>query len=248
MECAFQLVTVVLAAFIVTGRGKAEVAYPVVSCSGRLADSLTWRRTPEDCASAFICLLGRTVTYSCPEGFVIGAGNPVCVPVGSEWDDCKFYSSLDIKITPTCKPGSTAPDMSNCAKFAECIELPDGNASMVTRECPYPLLYKADSGKCESFKDASCEKDQIIPKSPCDYDANQCTSAHCIPCHVQHPTCTGLPDGMNAWVGREWSPFYVVCDEERVTLQAECKTEKQTSVFHPTEKQCVLMDGKDVFG
>ena len=48
-----------------------------------------WMRDPSDCATVYLCLLGRSVVYTCPKGFVIGAGVTDCVKVGSELDDCK---------------------------------------------------------------------------------------------------------------------------------------------------------------
>jgi hypothetical protein len=81
-----------------------------------------------------------------------------------------------------------------------------------------------------------------------DYKALQCSSAQCIPCNIRFPTCTGLPDGLNPWVGREWTPDYVTCEEERVILQGQCKSEKEPQVFHPNEKTCVVYDVKKIIG
>ncbi|XP_052231419.1 uncharacterized protein LOC127844910 isoform X4 [Dreissena polymorpha] len=219
------------------------------ACSpGKAAGSaITWRRSSDDCSTAVMCLLGRRVTYTCPDGMVIGAGLTDCVPIGSKLDDCSTVDNG--KRTSPCKPGTTEPDVSNCAKYSECVQLPSGNATMETRECPYPLLFDKKSGKCEPFKDIVCTIGQTVPKSPCDYEANQCSGAsHCVPCSVRHASCSGLPDGLNAWAGREWSPYYVTCDEERVTLQMECKGDKITSVFHPVKRECVEFDNKIIIG
>ncbi|KAH3768636.1 hypothetical protein DPMN_169859 [Dreissena polymorpha] len=64
--------------------------------------------------------------------------------------------------------------------------------------------------------------------------------------YVTHPA----PDFQTAWAwaGREWSPYYVTCDEERVTLQMECKGDKITSVFHPVKRECVEFDNKIIIG
>ena len=83
---------------------------------------------------------------------------------------------------------------------------------------------------------------------PGEYDAFQCSSAHCIPCSIRFPSCSGLPDGLNSWSGREWSPYYVMCEEERVTFQGECVADKSAKVFHPEQKQCVILDEKMIIG
>ena len=36
-----------------------------------------------------------------------------------------------------------------------------------------------------------------------------------IPCQVSYPSCVGLPDGPNAYSGRERSPYYIICRDER---------------------------------
>lgn len=81
-----------------------------------------------------------------------------------------------------------------------------------------------------------------------DYDAFQCTSSHCVPCSLRFPSCSGLPDGKHSWAGREWSPYYVVCEEERVIFQGECEGEKSAQVFHPEQRECVEIDEKTVIG
>ena len=36
-----------------------------------------------------------------------------------------------------------------------------------------------------------------------------------VPCAYYYPDCRGLPDGNNLWFGRENSPFYSVCQDDR---------------------------------
>lgn len=55
-----------------------------------------------------------------------------------------------------------------------------------------------------------------------DYLAHSCRNAHCSPCHIRYATCSGLPDGINVWRGREKTPFYVVCQAERVAFHGRC--------------------------
>jgi len=216
------------------------------------ASDLKWSRDPENCAIAYFCLLGRPVAYTCPEGHVIGANKRFCVPVGSELDDCTGLRLRKtfrvVPMTSFCKPGEVSPDERSCAKYFECVVQPSGNTTMQGAECDYPELFSADTGKCEHFKDVKCSPGQMVPKSQCDYDANQCTMAHCIPCNIRYPSCVGLPDGMHSWAGKEWSPYYVVCEEERVTFQGQCKSEKETKIFHPEQRQCIVVDDEKMFG
>lgn len=222
-------------------------------CKITVDNSITWRRHPDDCSTAFMCLLGQVVSYTCPEGFVIGSDEVTCIPIGSPLDDCTGLDRVDledveIKISSGCKEGEIIPDEENCARYYACVALPDGNTTLLIRECAYPYLFDAQTGKCEHFKDAKCQKGQTVPKSPCEYHALQCTSAHCVPCNIRFPTCSGLPDGINPWVGREWTPDYVLCEEERVTLQGQCKSEKEQQVFHPEQKTCVDFDVRKIVG
>ncbi|KAL4235091.1 chitin binding [Mactra antiquata] len=225
-------------------------------CEIKFEESLRWRRHPDDCSSAYICLLGRVATYVCPEDFVIGSDDVTCVLRGSESDDCSSLENIalldvpikELKTDETCKKGERSPDENNCAKFSECITLPDGNTTLVPQECPYPQLFDVQTGKCEDYKDVECLVGQEIPKSPCDYVAEQCTSSHCVPCNIRFPSCVGLPDGMNPWAGREWSPYYVVCEEERVIVQDQCESEKEPQVFHPKDRNCVEYDPTKMFG
>ena len=78
-----------------------------------------------------------------------------------------------------------------------------------------------------------------------EYDANKCGSGQsgsCIPCNIRFPSCNGRPDGMNSWQGKEWSPYYVVCKQERISYHTMCKSEKTSSVFHPDKRACVQFD------
>ncbi|XP_045194586.2 uncharacterized protein LOC123550219 [Mercenaria mercenaria] len=225
-------------------------------CEKTLDTNIKWSRHPDDCSTAYMCLLGKVVSYRCPEGHVVGLDEVTCIPAGSQFDDCTELERInleDVEIEPmnvasSCKEGETVPDENNCAMYFECIAVADGNTTMLSQECAYPFLFDKQSRKCEHFKDVDCKPGQTVPKSPCEYKAHQCSSAHCVPCNIRFPTCTRLPDGKNPWVGREWSPDYVMCEEERVTFQGQCKSEKEPLVFHPEEKACVVYDVKTIAG
>lgn len=74
-----------------------------------------------------------------------------------------------LKMSPGCKEGQTMSDERSCAKYSECVALPDGNTTTLIKECTYPFLFDVQTGKCEHFKDVKCQPGQIIPKSPCKY-------------------------------------------------------------------------------
>lgn len=79
-----------------------------------------------------------------------------------------------------------------------------------------------------------------------EYDSNSCVhSSHCVPCEVRFPSCKGRPDGINAWSGRERTPYFVVCENERLVRQGKCTYEEDSHiVFDPIERACVrLWDG-----
>lgn len=80
-----------------------KVAFLVlVSCSVAFSElckmsevnNIKWRRHPDDCSTAYMCLLGQVVSYSCPEGYVIGSDEVTCVLAGSSLDDCKYFIEL----------------------------------------------------------------------------------------------------------------------------------------------------------
>lgn len=74
-----------------------------------------------------------------------------------------------------------------------------------------------------------------------EYDVNKCIkSIQCIPCRERFPSCNGKPDGLNAWEGKEWTPTYTVCKNERVLYTDECKGIKdKPEIFDPHKKKCV---------
>ena len=73
-----------------------------------------------------------------------------------------------------------------------------------------------------------------------DYKVNQCEGhAGCVPCHVRFPSCRGLQDGLNAWSGRQGSPSYVTCHQQRVVASAMCKQEGAVAIFDAERRECV---------
>lgn len=69
--------------------------------SGNSAISDVWQKDPDDCASFFVCLLGRTLKYTCPKGYVIGDEILDCVEIGSPSDNCKCIQLKSTAGPPT---------------------------------------------------------------------------------------------------------------------------------------------------
>ncbi|KAK3610007.1 hypothetical protein CHS0354_032354 [Potamilus streckersoni] len=206
---------------------------------------LEWKRDPTDCSVFYMCVGDTAVKYTCPDGEVADVKGKACVPEGSIPDICTDFSSERkesdqmFKSTSTCKIGDSVSHSGNCAKFLECTKAENGSLVMQERECPYPLLYDDTSAKCDNYQRVTCEN-RHEPKDPCEYDANQCKSIMCVPCHVRYPSCSELPDGKNPWMGKEWSPFYVVCHQGRVTLQEQCPhSDSGYQIFNPYSRECV---------
>lgn len=73
-----------------------------------------------------------------------------------------------------------------------------------------------------------------------DYKAYQCTGANCPVCELEHPSCEGLPDGKNAFLGREQTPWYIECLGERTINTLTCPGQ---NIFDPVERRCL---GEDI--
>ena len=69
-----------------------------------------------------------------------------------------------------------------------------------------------------------------------EYEQNQCAPGDvtCPKCPDRLPTCVGLPDGDNLFIGREWKPDYAVCYKNRTIELKKCTK----GYFHPTKRAC----------
>lgn len=78
---------------------------------------------------------------------------------------------------------------------------------------------------------------------PGEYESNACKhSSHCVPCEIRFPSCKGRADGINAWSGRERTPYFVVCENERLVRQGQCTYDEESHiVFDPIERACVRL-------
>ncbi|KAI8787546.1 hypothetical protein BgiBS90_012684 [Biomphalaria glabrata] len=111
-------------------------------------------------------------------------------------------------------------------------------------ECSYPQLFDTVELKCKSFKEAKCGSNRIAAKNPCDYVQNLCGSAHCQECSSRLPSCEGLRNGMNVHPFREWTPYYIQCDTERLNGTYVCGPHDPTGTtgfFSPLKFKCVSL-------
>ncbi|OWF42971.1 uncharacterized protein LOC110460385 [Mizuhopecten yessoensis] len=200
-------------------------------CDGNVG--VQWRGDPKDCSVFYMCVGDVMSQFRCSKGTVVDVYSKRCVKEGSAQDRCTYVT----QNISTCQGGQTNLGvMSSCAKYIDCIT--SRRTGIVTeRECLYPQLYDQVSGECRQPETVICG-DRPEPKEPCDYDANKCKTAHCIPCRLRMPSCQGYPDGPNVWSGRERSPYYVVCKNDRVIFQNKCSGGKPQR-FDPVLKKCV---------
>ncbi|XP_033744419.1 uncharacterized protein LOC117330325 [Pecten maximus] len=200
-------------------------------CDGNVG--VQWKGDPKDCDVFYMCVGEVMSQFRCPKGNVVDVSNKRCVKAGSTQDKCS-----DTKPSLSLCQGdkSYLSVVTSCAKYIDC-PASRRTGSIIERECPYPQLYDETTASCKQPESVTCGT-RREPKEPCDYDVNKCKTAHCIPCHLRMPTCDGYPDGPNVWSGRERTPFYVVCKNDRVISQNRCSGEKPQR-FDPVLKKCV---------
>lgn len=200
-------------------------------CDGNVG--VQWQADPKDCSVFYMCVGEVRSQFRCPKGNVVDVSSKRCVRAGSAQDKCSGdKSSLDM-----CDGDKTnISAKSSCAKYIDC-PASRSIGTIVVRECPYPKLFDEASLMCQEPDKVTCG-DRWEPKQPCDYDINKCKTAHCIPCHLRMPSCDGYPDGPNTWSGRERSPYYVICKNDRVIDQTSCSGTKPQR-FDPVLRRCV---------
>ncbi|XP_060066265.1 uncharacterized protein LOC132546564 [Ylistrum balloti] len=190
-----------------------------------------WKKDQDDCSVFYLCYNGRKTRYYCPENMVTDPNSQSCVPRGSTLDKCSGKG----KPVPQCN----AALKESCARYIACPVPKETGTPVIpeVQECPYPLLYDEESQRCAYPETVKCG-DRTEPKDPCDYKANQCQGPNCVPCSDRHPGCSGRPDGLNVWSGREKTPYFVVCRGERVVYQGLCPQGNKGQIFDPEIKGC----------
>ncbi|XP_048742620.2 uncharacterized protein LOC125656079 isoform X2 [Ostrea edulis] len=215
-------------------------------CDGVLGQQ--FRPDPTDCRVYYLCGQGKDWRLQCGPNMIWNQEKGACV-FSTPKDTCtqniknplppkppqgdpnarspgsRHYSPFSESTwRPKCRPGSTKrfPHPTRCAQYYDCGADPKEDWwGKHLRECRYPTVYDTKTGSCEYYTTVNCGK-RKMPLDPCDYLSNACRNAHCAPCHIRYATCTGLPDGINVWRGREKTPFYVVCQKERVAFHGRC--------------------------
>lgn len=216
---------------------------------------IVWLADPHDCSAFYVCNVQQRFDFSCGEN-VWDQETKTCVGRGSQWDKCTIARELDSLAAEhelTGLSGSRHPCANsntgihakgdNCAQYYDCSAREATISSdQYVRECVFPLLFNAETKRCEHYDTVKCGA-RTEPLDACDYEANQCRSAHCIPCNVRFPSCRGLPDGLNPWVGREYSPYYVLCEKQRSLYNGSCDNSRSTQIFDPEKRVCVEFKG-----
>ncbi|XP_046372857.2 uncharacterized protein LOC124146560 [Haliotis rufescens] len=216
-----------------------------VSCNLRQGGQV-WKADPRDCSKFYLCFNGQKFNFTCGEN-VWDPTTRTCVGAGSEWDKCSIKSQLENLNPCSSRNVERAAKGDNCAQYYDCVSRDSTLTSdPLVKECPYPMLYNDETNRCEPYALVTCGQRKEA-KDPCEYESNQCQRSHCIPCHVRYPSCNGLQDGMNSWVGREWSPFFVVCEQGRVVYKGQCDETNAQELFNPEKRACeVVKDERDL--
>lgn len=201
--------------------------------------SQDFRPHPQDCGRFTMCSAGMLISFNCPAGSVFHASSKSCVPKGSLYDTCTRTAAAP-ETEEICPRGATYKKAhpKECAQFYHCGQpAREARWEKHLNECDYPMLFNLDSGRCEHFTMVKCGI-RREPYDPCEYKANECGSPHCVPCSVRNPSCRSKKDGLNAWAGREGSPHYVVCANQRVVYSGMCDQGQGTQLFDPATKTC----------
>ncbi|KAL4228860.1 hypothetical protein ACF0H5_011900 [Mactra antiquata] len=170
------------------------------------------------------CYKNRTMDVKhCPTGAVFNPNKLACVSKIDKGDIASYCQAnpTEIKVHDT-----------NCAQYYNCSNFHDGT---YLQECKYPDLFSTTTLRCESFETVPCGV-RHEPQAPCEYLQNLCngTDPNCSPCPQRLPSCEGLPDGINAVVGMEWTGNYIDCYKNRTISSKKCTT----GYFNPITKAC----------
>nr|XP_022296328.1 uncharacterized protein LOC111106095 isoform X2 [Crassostrea virginica] len=111
--------------------------------------------------------------------------------------------------------------------------------SKYKHECHYPFVFSTKSLRCENYTDVDCGS-RFLPTWACRYFRNQCKLSHCIPCDVRFPNCENKSDGLWPQPSRGFSPWYMICENNRTLRTGYCPTDREWSVqSFPYKGECV---------
>ncbi|XP_025107574.1 uncharacterized protein LOC112572216 [Pomacea canaliculata] len=215
---------------------------------------------PTDCSGYIECVGGQPVQRRCPTDRVFSSLLDDCVfPWDTNADLCPRKQDSVVTI---CTNYSTAffPHPTNCHQFYNCtghstliyfppVSGPDSD-DFYRFECPFPQLFNDVTMRCEDYPNVRCGH-RFQPLGQCEYDRLRCQTGRCL-CENRWPSCRGLPDGENVFKYREWSPYFIICKDQRLADIGRCSTHprlnvqevhhrKYTKYFSPDLNRCASL-------
>ncbi|PVD24918.1 hypothetical protein C0Q70_15411 [Pomacea canaliculata] len=217
----------------------------------------SWVRDPDDCSHFWRCVWGSPYEMPrCPEGQVLNSAHHVCALRGSPYDNCDTWETLTLDpVAEQCSrnPTTFLPHPSNCHQYYNCSgnsnlypSRPDpDSANFYLYECTYPQLFNKNTLRCEDYRQVQCGE-RFEPVDKCEYIQYQCRGPNCIPCNVYSPSCKDLPDGPDVYRGREWTPYFSICQDQRLVNTSTCPRDEILNVarlFSPVRRECQNLYG-----
>lgn len=213
-------------------------------------------RHPSDCSIYYSCTWSKPVEKKCPLFTVFSLEKEVCVWPGSAMDDCTADGTTQSTITITPRaltveerciadPTAVFPNPTECHQFFNCSRnwTDYRYFPKYKDECIYPKLFNAEKLICEDYDLVKCGQ-RTERTYGCDYDRNKCGGAHCMPCSFRFANCSGKADGIYPDEMRPWTPYYVICKDERSGLSGTCERDSSLGVaqlFSPDLGRCVSL-------
>ncbi|KAK3102503.1 hypothetical protein FSP39_011858 [Pinctada imbricata] len=236
-------------------------------CDGVIGQQ--FRPDPNDCRVYYLCGTGKDWNLQCGPNLVWNQKLGTCVPLGSGNDTCSQNiqslppltpgpptASLNLRSPserryspfgestwrPNCPPGSKQrfAHPTKCAQYYDCGADPRENWwGKNLRECSYPTVFDEVTGNCGYYTEVNCGRREL-PLDPCDYLDHACRNSHCVPCFIKYASCTGKRNGVNVWKGREKTPFFVFCKDQRVVFHGQCVPSEpgKRHIFDPQYNTC----------
>ncbi|XP_078309724.1 uncharacterized protein LOC111106095 isoform X1 [Crassostrea virginica] len=101
--------------------------------------------------------------------------------------------------------------------------------SKYKHECLYPFVFSTKTLQCENYTDVDCGS-RFLPTWECRYFRNQCKLFQCTPCDVRFPNCENKSDGLWPDPSRVFSPWYIICENNRRLRTGYCPRDEEWSV------------------
>ncbi|XP_025107377.1 uncharacterized protein LOC112572069 [Pomacea canaliculata] len=142
-------------------------------------------------------------------------------------DNCHQYFNCSADSNRVYPAGLVGPDSHN----------------FYLSECPYPQYFNEVTLQCDDYHRVQCG-DKFKPVDQCEYTRYTCIRSHCMPCYLRSPSCKGLQDGANVFTHREWSPFFIVCEDQRLVNTSTCPPHQElqmNQLFSPNLGRCASL-------